>query len=61
MSHHFISSTGETGHDFIHDEGLCTDGDTFPRSVCDVSKTCSNRTPHSMTILLFKNSNLHDS
>jgi hypothetical protein len=45
VCHHFISSAGETGYYFIHDEGLCANWDSFPWSVGDVSETGTNRMP----------------
>jgi hypothetical protein len=45
VCHHFISSAGETGYYFVHDEGLCANWDSFPWSVGDVSETGTNRMP----------------
>jgi hypothetical protein len=45
VGHHFVSSAGEAGDYFVHDEGFCADWDTFPGGVGDVSETGADGMP----------------
>lgn len=55
MSHHFIPPSSETRYDFVHDKGLCANGDARPGRIRDISETGTDRVPRFIC-----RSNIHD-